>query len=148
MPAARSGTARSSAVCLDAGVVVRRFLPGHPQVRRMWSDVTRSRTHLVAPLLLRYEVTNAFHRIRRAGGWDDAALSHQLSRVLALPIEYHDDVALHAAAARIAAQHDLPATYDAHYLALAESLGTDLWTTDGRLAKAVGDQLPWVRLIG
>ena len=36
------------------------------------------------------------------------------------------------------------ASYDSSYLALAESLGCELWTADARLQRAVG--LPWVRL--
>jgi predicted nucleic acid-binding protein len=38
------------------------------------------------------------------------------------------------------------AAYDGFYLALAESLGCELWTMDERLHNAVG--LPWVRLAG
>ncbi len=36
------------------------------------------------------------------------------------------------------------AAYDSFYLALAESLGCELWTADQRLHNAV--DLPWVRL--
>jgi predicted nucleic acid-binding protein len=34
---------------------------------------------------------------------------------------------------------------DASYLALAESVGCDLWTADGRLVRAVGAALPWLK---
>ena len=34
--------------------------------------------------------------------------------------------------------------HGAHYLALAEALGADLWTADLRLVKTVGEILPWV----
>ena len=40
----------------------------------------------------------------------------------------------------------LPACYDAQYLALAEHLGVEFWTCDGRLVKKVESKLPWVRL--
>ena len=36
--------------------------------------------------------------------------------------------------------------YDAHYLALAETLGCDFWTADRRLAEAAG--VSWVHWIG
>jgi predicted nucleic acid-binding protein len=39
-----------------------------------------------------------------------------------------------------------PAAYDSLYLAVAESLGCELWTADQRLRHAV--DLPWVRLAG
>ncbi|HVC33638.1 MAG TPA: type II toxin-antitoxin system VapC family toxin [Chloroflexota bacterium] len=35
--------------------------------------------------------------------------------------------------------------YDSYYLALAETLGCDLWTADRRLVNAVN--LPWVRMV-
>jgi predicted nucleic acid-binding protein len=38
------------------------------------------------------------------------------------------------------------AAYEGFYLALAESLGCDLWTADWRLCNAV--DLPWMRLSG
>ncbi|MFQ6133132.1 MAG: type II toxin-antitoxin system VapC family toxin, partial [Armatimonadota bacterium] len=38
-------------------------------------------------------------------------------------------------------------TYDASYLALAQSLGVEFWTADRRLAHAVSD-LPFVKLLG
>jgi predicted nucleic acid-binding protein len=36
--------------------------------------------------------------------------------------------------------------YDSYYLALAETLGCDLWTADRRLLNAM--DLPWVRWVG
>lgn len=39
------------------------------------------------------------------------------------------------------------ATYDAHYLALADQLGAEFWTTDRKLVRAVQPSLPWVRLV-
>ena len=45
-------------------------------------------------------------------------------------------------------QLSLPATYDAHYLALAEWLGGEFWTADGPLARTVQPVLPWVHLVG
>jgi hypothetical protein len=41
----------------------------------------------------------------------------------------------------------LPAAYDAHYLALAERVGAEFWTTDRRLANKVREALPWVHLL-
>ena len=47
----------------------------------------------------------------------------------------------------LAERFSLPAAYDAHYLALADWLGGEFWTADRRLARAVHDELPWVRVV-
>lgn len=41
----------------------------------------------------------------------------------------------------------LPATYDAHYLALAYREGCDFWTADTRLWNVVKSELKWVHLL-
>jgi predicted nucleic acid-binding protein len=38
--------------------------------------------------------------------------------------------------------------YDAHYLALAETLGCDFWTADRRLVNAAQQHAEWIRWIG
>jgi predicted nucleic acid-binding protein len=48
----------------------------------------------------------------------------------------------------LADEHNLPAAYGAHDVALAELLGAALWTADRRLLRALGGRLPFVRWIG
>jgi predicted nucleic acid-binding protein len=98
--------------------------------------------------LLRYEVTNALHRLRKAGETTEDETERAIRAALALPIRLHFDDALHSAALAFAARFSLPAAYDAHYLALADRLGAAFWTTDRRLANSVRPALPWVRLVG
>jgi predicted nucleic acid-binding protein len=74
--------------------------------------------------------------------------TEQLDDFLALPIAYHNPVGLHHQALVLADALGLPATYDAHYLALAEHLGCELWTDDQRLLRHVAERLPFVRWIG
>jgi len=57
-------------------------------------------------------------------------------------------VGSHFQALALADALDLAATYDAHYLALAEHLGCELWTDDQRLMRRVASSLPFVRWIG
>jgi len=54
---------------------------------------------------------------------------------------------LHRRALQLAEALSLPAAYDAHYLALAERVGAEFWTTDRRLANKVREALPWVHLL-
>lgn len=147
MPVGTSGPARSTTHCVDAGIVVRAVVTGDPVVRRLWRDFRSTGADLVAPLLLRYEVTNAIHRLGRAAEWEPSAVTRLLTMALDLPIDCYDELDLHARAAELASSFALPAAYDAHYLALAQRLGVDFWTTDRKLVKVVGDRLPWVRLV-
>ena len=56
---------------------------------------------------------------------------------LDLPITLVNEKNLHLKAREIAIRFNLPATYDAHYLALAEWMEVDLWTADIRLVNAL-----------
>lgn len=63
-----------------------------------------------------------------------------------LPIEMFDDPDLHPRALEFAMHFNLPATYDAHYLALADQRGCEFWTNDRRLHAAVTPDLPWIHI--
>ncbi|MBF2021886.1 MAG: type II toxin-antitoxin system VapC family toxin [Hydrococcus sp. C42_A2020_068] len=49
-----------------------------------------------------------------------------------LGIRFYGDADLHRQALKIAQHYNIPATYDAHYLALAERLGIELWTVKAK----------------
>jgi predicted nucleic acid-binding protein len=68
-----------------------------------------------------------------------------LELALSLGINTISEDFLHRKALAFACQYGLKATYDAHYLASAQSLGTDFWTADRRLVNAVADKLSWVK---
>ncbi|HET8522412.1 MAG TPA: type II toxin-antitoxin system VapC family toxin [Thermomicrobiales bacterium] len=138
----------SSTVCVDANLIVRLItgLPDDP-VRRIWREWDSTNSTRVAPFLFRYEVTNAIYRIGRTRRLNLFAIQDLLELALALPISLDDAPALHGAAVAMAVAHAQPATYDAHYLALADKLGIDFYTGDRRLWNAVHHQLPWVHLV-
>ncbi len=104
---------------------------------------------MIAPPLLPLEVTNIlWQRVRAQGGITLAAASVHLDDFLALSIAIHDPPGLHQLALALAASHGLAATYDAHYLALAEHFGCEFWTDDRRLMRQIGTSLPSVRSLG
>lgn len=71
-----------------------------------------------------------------------------LELALELPIHLVNEANLHQRAREIAMQHSLPATYDAHYLALAEWMDIELWTADMRLVNTLKPfKLSWVKRI-
>ena len=138
-----------SAVCVDASFVLRMFLgPDDVEAWERWDAWLVEERIIHAPQLLAYEVTNAIYRYYRAGylGLPTAVLA--VDAALGLPITRESPVALHGAALRLAADLKLPAAYDAHYVALANLLDTELWTADARLAREVGENGPVIRVLG
>jgi predicted nucleic acid-binding protein len=137
----------NSWVCVDACLVVRVVLgPADSPFALLWDEWAARGQSVAAPLLLRYEVTNALYRYERQGVLSPLAVQLAHAAALALPITLLGDALQHQRALQIARQLGLSATYDAHYLALAEQLGAELWTADRRLAEAVREGAPWVRL--
>lgn len=137
-----------SKVCIDANLVLR--IVSRPTDR--WGSRVRAEWEAeawqpVAPLLLRYEVTNALHRLRHQGLLSTATATTLLGAAIALPIQLFAGDSLHSLAFELAGQFQLPASYDAHYLALARQLQVPFWTADQRLARTVAHHLPWVHLI-
>jgi predicted nucleic acid-binding protein len=99
-----------------------------------------------APALLTYEVANAlFQRVRKSEMTADRA-RQALEDILfpELMLNFVEYTELSKRAISMAQQYNLPATYDAHYLALAEREKCEYWTADSRLCTAVKDKLPWV----
>jgi predicted nucleic acid-binding protein len=139
----------SSTICVDANLVVRLVaIAPDERTLALWERWRADNTDLVAPMLLRFEVTNALHRYQRAGALSEKAAMNALNAAFDLPIQFYSDEDLHKSALAMAGRFALPAAYDAHYLALAERLGATFVTTDQRLANAVQAFLPWVQIAG
>ena len=140
----------SSALCLDASIVIRLILmPDDLALQELWKTWDTQNYRLFAPNLLYYEITNAFYQQEKNKILSANFIASALDFVLSLPIQLIGDSALHQRAHELAVQYHLPATYDAHYLALAERLNAELWTTDARLYNSVQSQgVGWVRLSG
>ncbi len=137
-----------SETCVDSNVLVRSVDPNaQSEIRKLWREWLRDKVMLHAPVLLRYEVVNALYQIQKAGQLTPAEVSLALDTALRRPIVLHEDNELHELALELAVKYRLPAAYDAQYLALAQRLGVELWTTDAKLVKAVQDELAWVRLV-
>lgn len=135
-----------STICIDANVVIQRVVSNAAE--SLWEAWAQSSVRLVAPTLLYYEVTNGLYRYQKAGIFPPETVEKTLKAAIALPIDLISDPNLHHQAKDIAAQYNLPAAYDAHYLALAERLGVELWTIDAQLFNAVQSfGVEWVKLV-
>ncbi|MBN1259742.1 MAG: type II toxin-antitoxin system VapC family toxin [Anaerolineae bacterium] len=137
-------------ICVDSSLVIP-YVADHPLSEAavsVWKQWQQQRSQIHAPLLLRYEIVNALHRYIVHELITGEMATFALRSALALPIIFHGDQALHYRAQSIALAYGLSVTYDAHYLALAESLKADFWTAERRLFTAVHKALPWVHLLG
>ncbi len=109
---------------------------------RSWG---RGGRQLVAPHLLAAEVTNALHRKVVQGDLERAQAIRLIERLTALPFELHDSPGLHRRALELAGELGQGASYDCHYLALAEALECELWTADDRFYRAARTAFASVR---
>lgn len=136
----------SSTVCVDANIVIQRVVSN--AAKDVWETWAGSGVRLIAPTLLYYEVTNGLYRYLKAGIFSLETVEKTLRAAMALPIELVDEPDLHQRAKDLAAKYNLPAVYDAHYLAVAERFEVELWTADVRLFNAMQPYgVEWVRLV-
>ena len=136
-------------ICVDANVAVALIFTNAEtaRARALVSEQRRAREPIVAVDLLGYEVTNALRQQVRAGLALDAARA-ALAQLPTLGIDLHPAAALHDRALVIAHEAGSGASYDAHYVALAEALACDLWTADRKLVNALHSRYPFVRWLG
>jgi predicted nucleic acid-binding protein len=87
---------------------------------------------LHAPALARYEVANALTRLIVANAFPADKVEDVWANLSVLPITYHPSVDAKRVV-EIALRLGRQSAYDAAYIALAESLGAELWTLDGPL---------------
>lgn len=139
-----------SKICVDASLIVALFVPERfsQAALVLLEEWVRDDDQLIAPLLLRYEVTSAIYRksFRVLISVDDARKA--LEQFLSLDIEYVDPPNLPLLVVDLAAQFHRPNTYDAHYLALANHQDCAVWTGDQRLYNAVKDGFEKINWIG
>lgn len=110
----------------------------------MWGN---KKIVMLAPALLAYEVTNVLYQNVRKGKITINRAREALADVLfiGMELDFFQDPDLGRRAMELAQRFNLPATYDPHYLALAERKGCEFWTADIKLWKAVQGELDWVR---
>jgi predicted nucleic acid-binding protein len=100
------------------GVAVRRRLAG-----------TES---LAAPGLLDYEMVSALFGMRRGGKLTERETAKAIADYQLLPLVRHETLILWR---RVRELHHNLSAYDAQYVALAETLGLPLITSDARIAR-------------
>ncbi|MCY4625709.1 MAG: type II toxin-antitoxin system VapC family toxin [Chloroflexi bacterium] len=103
---------------------------------------------MVAPHHMRVEVANALYKRMVRGEHTIENVVSGVESLLAINIEFRDVSGLHIRAVQLASELRQSAVYDAHYLALAESLGGELWTADQRFHRVASDASYPVHWVG
>ncbi len=124
---------RISEIVVDTSVVAEWIL--NPRLNSKLTKLRHSAFEqgVVAPALLKYEITNVL--VKRARDLGVTEVTFEVDKFSGLPIEFDFVSASHNEISRIALAFDLTA-YDAAYLELANRREASLATLDRRLAKA------------
>ncbi|HEU5268362.1 MAG TPA: type II toxin-antitoxin system VapC family toxin [Jatrophihabitans sp.] len=118
-------------IVVDAGLVVAALVATD-------ADAVRGALRgeeLAAPSLLDLEVLSALRGLSRGGQVPESRARAAIEDLADLPIQRHDHLPL---LNRCWQLRDNLTAYDAAYVALAELLDLELWTTDLRVARSSG----------
>ena len=141
----------NSLVCVDAGILIKLVVEeaGSGLADALWESWIQNDVQVIAPVLLRYEVTAVLGKKVYRKLLSEAIASAALSAVLNLEgIEFVNSLALHLRAWEMAYRLNLPTVYDAHYLALAEMRRCEFWTADERLYNHLMGAVPYIHRLG
>jgi len=138
-----------SLAVVDASIVLRLVLPDmlREPCKALIARLVGEGFELIAPALWAYETTSALCKAVHFGVLTPEEGKRALAQVMTLGVRLvpPDDVQ-NQQAFEWTLRLKRASAYDSYYLALAETLGCDLWTADRRLLNAM--DLPWVRWVG
>ncbi len=103
---------------------------------------------LAAPTIMPFEVANALHRRVVRGDLSLETAVELIQRLISIGVKLHQPLSIHQRALQLANQFSQGAVYDAHYLALAETLDCEMWTADRKFHRANRQAAQNVRWIG
>jgi predicted nucleic acid-binding protein len=136
-------------ICVDASVAAKWFFEEEHSTlaNGLLQRAFETGESIIAPPLLPSEFTNILRQRMRRRLLDRAEARAILTHFLALPIALRAPITLYDRALLLAEGFNLPAVYDAHYVAVADLLNATLWTADQRLPRNLDGKLPFVRSI-
>ncbi|MBE2221625.1 MAG: type II toxin-antitoxin system VapC family toxin [Anaerolineae bacterium] len=138
----------TSYVVLDASFVYKSLAPGsqRDKCRQLIHQWKQEKQTLCSPTIWVYEFTSLLTKLVYWGELSEQDAQESLAFGLDLGVELivptEDQVRQAFLWTR---QLNRVAAYDSFYVALAESLGCELWTADTKLANAV--DRPWVKVV-
>ncbi|RLB04328.1 MAG: hypothetical protein DRG50_09055 [Deltaproteobacteria bacterium] len=119
--------------------------PGSDKAVDLWKKWEGSQ--IIAPGLIFYEIGNGLHRLAINDIVSYETAEEFLDVALGLGLKIYQEASLHRQALQIARRFKLSATYDAHYLALAEMTESEFWTADRKLFEHVRKEFPLIKVI-
>ena len=139
-----------SEVVLDSGILIATVYPEilTPQAKSLIKQLQADNTTFHAPTLLRYELVAVSRKAVYQGRVTDEEGRRARDTLLSYPVTLHFDDALLKRGYELATEHNRPTAYDAQYLALAERLSCDFWTTDERMFNVVQGKFPRIYWLG
>lgn len=148
-PDSPSPRTRQREVVIDASVMLKLLLPeeGTEAVRGLWARWIEQETEVTAPFLLAYEVISVLRNKVFRGELPPEAGEAAFVAFRTQDISLLHPDGIEEKAWELAKQLNLPTSYDAAYLALAELTECELWTADRRLATGLKKKVPRVRVI-
>ncbi len=134
-------------LCLDASVVVRIATgTASPQLLELNEQWYADRERLIAPNLLGYEFTNSIYKLVRHGA-SSSVVGPAFETWRQMNIELVEGSDLHEEALALAIKYGIRASYDAHYLILAQRRQSELYTCDRRFYNSLRGDWPQVRVV-
>jgi predicted nucleic acid-binding protein len=139
-----------SDIVLDSGILIASVFPETftPQAKQFIKQLQVANAILHAPSLLRYEVVAVSRKAVYQGRVTAEEGVRARDWLLSYPITLHMDDQLLKRGYELATEHNRPTAYDAQYLALAERLSCDFWTTDKRMFNAIKDRFSGIFWLG
>lgn len=140
-----------TSVVVDSGILLASVLLDEPlttEAQRLLAEWSKAHVQLAAPRLFRYELVAVIRKAVFQKRITDTHSAQLLDETLDYPVEFHDDNVLLKHAFEIATRFNLPRTYDAQYLALAETLNCEFWTADKTLYNSIHPQFSRIHWLG
>lgn len=139
----------NSRVVVDASLALKWVLREDDSslARSLLSSWNNNGIKIIAPALFAYEITNILYRqvLTNKLTFEQASFFQEGIFGLDIMFDFSQYKEISGKAMEYANRFRLPATYDAHYLALAEREQCEYWTADARLLNGLRGQVSWVR---
>ena len=144
----RAGIDPGTRVVIDSNFIAK-LLTKQPESRFgiLWREWESNNATIYAPALLPYEVTNAFWKFEISGTLSSGAVERLIKRMNDLQIKLVSAGEIHVLALELVRRYWESKASDSHFLALAQFLNFDLWTSDKKLYNKVSRHLPWVQYV-